>query len=254
EPPPLRPRREEELAAPAPGAAKEETSSEDLSGFLDEAGAAPAAKAGEPKKEPPKRGGGFIVEDEDPDEIEAYVPEGAPPAAAAEEKKEPAPAPEPEPEEEEEEGMREVVGVGLSHRLVSGLVDFGILGALQGLFAFVSSKIVAQAAGGAVAANMEALIMVGVLNAAVLFLLSIFYSVYFVGMFGCTPGQRCMGLSVVDMDDKPVEYMQAVLRYFGGLAAALPLGLGYLLVLFDKRRRGLGDRLAGTRVALQARV
>ena len=246
---------------------------EDLGSFLDEAdvpsspsGVVPAESAGvsaaekeEEAAPAPRRGGDFMADDEDPDEIEAYVPEEAPAAAAVAEEEpraeggdffEGAAAPTGEPQEEEK---AEVVGVPFSVRFVAGAMDFGVLAVLQGIFLWISFGIVSKVAGP-VTSNMEALILLGILNLAVLFLLSIFYSVYFVGMFGCTPGQRSMGLSVVDADDKPVEYMQAVLRYFGGLAACLPLGLGHMLVLFDKRSRGLGDRLAGTHVVLKVKV
>lgn len=248
-------------AAPLPGA-EEGLSKEDLAGFLDEAEAAPApsgAALAEGEAAPRPRGGGGFGVEEDSDEIEAYVPEEAPVAAAVAEAEpkagggdflDDAGAP---PEEPEKEEQAEVIGVPLASRFVAGAVDFGVLAVLQGFFSWISIGIVSKAAGP-VTSNMEALILLGVLNLAVLFLLSIFYSVYFVGMFGCTPGQRSMGLSVVDMDDKPVEYMQAVLRYFGGLVAGLPLGLGHLLILFDEKHRGLGDRLAGTHVVLKVKV
>jgi uncharacterized RDD family membrane protein YckC len=258
-------------AAPLPDA-EEGLSKEDLAGFLDEAEKGPApsvaapagGEAAPPAEEEeaaprPPGGGGFGLE-EDSGEIEAYVPEEAPVAAAAVAEAEPkagggdfladAGAP---PEEPEKEEQAEIIGVPLAARIIAGAVDFAVLATLQGLFAGVSFGIVSKAAGP-VSSNVEALILLGVLNLAVLFLLSIFYSVYFVGMFGSTPGQRSMGLSVVDMDDKPVEYMQAVLRYFGGVVACLPLGLGHLLILFDEGRRGLGDRLAGTHVVLKVKV
>ncbi|MBI3128664.1 MAG: RDD family protein [Candidatus Tectomicrobia bacterium] len=256
-------------AAPAGAApAEAELPKEDLAGFLDEGEAVPAstpaedeAAAGDAKKAPVRPGGGLMADDEDSGDIEAYVPDEAPAAAAPPEGKAPAgdffeggaAAPEEPEEEEEEKGKAEVIGVPLAARAAAGAVDFGVLAALQAVFAFISHGIVSRAAGP-VSANMEALILLGLLNGVVLFLLSIFYSVYFVGMFGCTPGQRCMGLSVVDMEDKPVQYMQAILRYFGGLAATLPLGAGHLLVPFDKKRRGIGDRLAGTRVVLKMKV
>ncbi|MBI2179165.1 MAG: RDD family protein, partial [Candidatus Tectomicrobia bacterium] len=197
-------------AGPLPGA-EEGLSKEDLAGFLDEAEAAPAPSgaalaeggAAPPAEEEaaprPRGGGGFGVE-EDSDEIEAYVPEEAPVAAAAVAEAEPkaggedflddAGAP---PEEPEKEEQAEVIGVPLASRFVAGAVDFGVLAVLQGFFSWISIGIVSKVAGP-VTSNMEALILLGVLNLAVLFLLSIFYSVYFVGMFGCTPGQRSMGL------------------------------------------------------------
>lgn len=95
---------------------------------------------------------------------------------------------------------------------------------------------------------MEALLLVLILDGFVPFLLSLVYSVYFVGARGNTIGQGFLGVSIVDLDNQPVGFMQAVLRYFGSLIAILPLGLGHLLILIDKKGRGLGDRLAGTRV------
>ncbi|MEE9273698.1 MAG: RDD family protein, partial [bacterium] len=189
-------------------------------------------------------------DDSDEEEIEAYVPveEGAAEEVGAEDLplEEEAPAAE-APDIEEEEEAAQPAGVAMGPRLYASLVDTGVLGVLMGLFAGGTHFIVGQVAGP-IFSNMEALILVLGLNFIVFFLLSMFYSVYFVGFFGRTPGHRIIGLRVVDLNDKPVGYMQAILRYFGGLLATSPLGLGHLLVIFDKRGRGLGDRFAGTKV------
>jgi uncharacterized RDD family membrane protein YckC len=39
---------------------------------------------------------------------------------------------------------------------------------------------------------------------------------------------------------------RALVRFAGLLLAALPLGAGFVLILFDRRRRGLQDLLAHT--------
>ncbi len=135
----------------------------------------------------------------------------------------------------------------LLKRLVAGGVDAGVVGGLEIVFMLGTHLIITQIAGS-IFANMEALVLVLALDLVVLFLLSLFYSVYFVGGWGRTPGHRYAGLIVVDLKDRPVGYMQAVLRYFGTLVAVLPAGLGHLLTILDKQGRGLGDRLAGTKV------
>ncbi len=135
----------------------------------------------------------------------------------------------------------------LLKRLVAGLADAGVVGGLEVVF-MAGTHIIISRMAGPIFANMEALALVLALDLVVLFLLSLFYSVYFVGGWGRTPGQRLAGLIVVDSGDRPVGYMQAVLRYFGTLVAVLPAGLGHLLTLLDKQGRGLGDRVAGTKV------
>ncbi len=135
----------------------------------------------------------------------------------------------------------------LSMRLFAGAVDAGVVGGFEIVF-MVGTHLIISGMAGPIFSNMEALAVVLALDLVVLFLLSMLYSVYFVGGWGRTPGQQLAGLAVVDLGDRPVGYMQAVLRYFGTLVAALPVGLGHLLTVLDKQGRGLGDRLAGTKV------
>jgi uncharacterized RDD family membrane protein YckC len=44
---------------------------------------------------------------------------------------------------------------------------------------------------------------------------------------------------------------QALLRYFGYLVSLLPLGLGFIWVAFDKRKRGFHDLIAGSVVVVR---
>ena len=69
-----------------------------------------------------------------------------------------------------------------------------------------------------------------------------------VGGCGQTLGQMAMGIAVVDRAGAAPGYWRAGLRSLGGLLCVLTLGLASLPFLFSAERRGLGDRLAGTRV------
>lgn len=65
--------------------------------------------------------------------------------------------------------------------------------------------------------------------------------------YGGTPGKRLLHLKVVDArTGAHLRWGQAVLRYFGYIASLLPLGLGFLWVIWDKRKQGFHDKLAGT--------
>jgi uncharacterized RDD family membrane protein YckC len=72
------------------------------------------------------------------------------------------------------------------------------------------------------------------------------YFVLFWTLAGETPGMRLMALRVSNGAGDAPGLGQALRRLVGMVLAALPFFAGYLPVLFDDRRRGLHDMLAGT--------
>lgn len=76
----------------------------------------------------------------------------------------------------------------------------------------------------------------------------LFYFTFFLGWCGQTPGKKLFGLKVIGTSGDPVTYPQALLRYFGYMASFLLLGLGFLMVAVDRKKRGLHDLIAGTQV------
>ena len=74
------------------------------------------------------------------------------------------------------------------------------------------------------------------------------YFVLFWTAAGQTPGMRLMRLRVSDHRGQPPSLGRSVVRFFGLLLAIVPLFAGFLPVLFDDRRRGLQDFMAGTTV------
>lgn len=63
-----------------------------------------------------------------------------------------------------------------------------------------------------------------------------------------TLGMMAFGLRIVDAEGHGLSLSRATCRYVGSVVSALPLGIGYLVPLADKRKRTLHDRLAGTLV------
>jgi uncharacterized RDD family membrane protein YckC len=72
------------------------------------------------------------------------------------------------------------------------------------------------------------------------------YFVLFWTLTGETPGMRLMALRVSNGAGDPPRFGKALLRLVGMILAAIPFFAGYLPILFDDRRRGLHDMLAGT--------
>ncbi len=80
-------------------------------------------------------------------------------------------------------------------------------------------------------------------------LLWVFYLTWFVGRYGATPGKMVFNLKVVTPDGGKVGYGLAFARCCGEfIVICLTLLLGYLPVFFDSQKRGVHDRLCGTRV------
>ena len=67
---------------------------------------------------------------------------------------------------------------------------------------------------------------------------------------GQTLGMRSWRLRLLDRDGHPVGWRQALTRVAAACLAALPLGLGYLWMLFDRDGLTWHDRLSHTRLVL----
>ncbi|MFL5773105.1 MAG: RDD family protein [Flavisolibacter sp.] len=63
-----------------------------------------------------------------------------------------------------------------------------------------------------------------------------------------TIGKKALGLKVTSMDGQRITFGQASGRYFGKIISGLILCIGYLMILWDDRRQGLHDKMAGTLV------
>jgi uncharacterized RDD family membrane protein YckC len=82
------------------------------------------------------------------------------------------------------------------------------------------------------------------------------FAVSFWALTGQTPGMSIVGLRIVPLDEPRMNLRIAVRRLFGFILAVIPLGLGFLGILFSERRRGLEDTIGHTEVHydLAARV
>lgn len=79
-------------------------------------------------------------------------------------------------------------------------------------------------------------------------LITVFFWVKFLG----TPGKLLLGCQVVDArSGARLSVAQAILRYLAYFVSALPLGLGFLWVAWDKRKQGFHDKIAKTVVVME---
>lgn len=75
------------------------------------------------------------------------------------------------------------------------------------------------------------------------------YLVMSLVMRGESPGKKMLGIRVVDARGNSLEFWRTALRELPGkFLSGLFLGLGFLWVAWDRRKRGWHDYLAGTYV------
>ena len=142
------------------------------------------------------------------------------------------------------------VGVREAERQYAGLVTRTLAFAID--IAIIDAA--ALVTGGIVALGLSALklpddvktVLVAV-GAALALVWGVGYFAWFWSAAGQTPGDRVLGLQVVRADtDRPISLRRAIARVGALVLSAIPFCAGFLMILFDDRRRALHDRLVKT--------
>jgi len=129
--------------------------------------------------------------------------------------------------------------------LVTRAIAFGLDGAIINGVAIVTAAIVSLTFS--VLSLLDDLNKVAVAGGGVAYALwAVGYFVTFWSTTGQTPGNRALRIRVRTASGGRMLPRRALLRFAGLTLAALPLFAGFVLILFDDRRRGLHDRLART--------
>jgi uncharacterized RDD family membrane protein YckC len=88
--------------------------------------------------------------------------------------------------------------------------------------------------------------------AALCVLLSSGYLALFTALGGQTPGKRLLGLSVIDRAGENPGVVRSGARAALAIVSGALMLMGFFLVLVDRRRQALHDKLAGTFVVMTA--
>ena len=72
--------------------------------------------------------------------------------------------------------------------------------------------------------------------------------------YSSSPGKMLFRLQIVDeKSGLPMTERQAIIRFLGYFVSTIPLSLGFVWILFNKKRRGFHDMIAGTVVIVKPR-
>lgn len=130
-------------------------------------------------------------------------------------------------------------------RLVAYVVDaiiLTIIGSVVG--AVIGGGVVTSTGGGDAAAGLA-----GGIGSFAGFIIAILYYVLFLRSgWQATPGKRLLGLYVITTSGERVSGWRALGRYFAYILSALPLCIGFMMIGWNKEKKGLHDMVCDTRV------
>jgi uncharacterized RDD family membrane protein YckC len=143
------------------------------------------------------------------------------------------------------EAERDGTYAGLVTRAIAYSLDIALIN-----FVSLAVGIAVGLAASLVPDLPDTAVAVGVAIGGVAYLLwFVAYFVTFWSTTGQTPGSRLMRIRVIDADgDAHVKPRRAIVRFVGLVLATIPLFAGFIIMLWDDRRRCLQDRMAGTTV------
>ena len=122
---------------------------------------------------------------------------------------------------------------GIGSRFMAGLLDYTICGTV-----LLIAMLAAVALGDDLAATIVAVTAVLAINV-------VYFTVFEVLGGGRTLGKKAIGIRVYDFrEGGSIGYGRGLLRQFGKWLSAIPLGLGYFWMLWDKEKQCWQDKIA----------
>lgn len=117
---------------------------------------------------------------------------------------------------------------------------------IDGLILFAVGYVLGLVLGGQEGEN-------GALLQVLSIIVQIAYLVFYQGSTGQTVGKKVMKIKVVDANGNKPSYLTFFLRdYIGKAISAIIFFIGFFMILWDKNKQGLHDKIASTYVVKAA--
>lgn len=143
--------------------------------------------------------------------------------------------------EEGESVPAEIEYGGFWIRFLAKLIDGIAINILQAIFFIPMGLVMGLSGSGDSSGGERVFLLVSVV-------LPIFYTTWFLGTYGATPGKMACKLKVVSASGERISYAHAFGRTIAEWLSVLILCFGYLMAAFDEEKRTLHDRICNTRV------
>lgn len=84
---------------------------------------------------------------------------------------------------------------------------------------------------------------------ALVWLLTILITIFFIMQYGATPGKMFFGLKITKEGNEKIDFGTAIIReIIGKILDVITILLGFVLIAFDSKKQGLHDKIAKTYV------
>lgn len=134
----------------------------------------------------------------------------------------------------------DVVYAGFWKRVAASIIDGIIMSIAGGLCAELFGAILADLVGGGDTAEvLMTLLMTVLINAC-------YYAWFHSTLNYATPGKMAIGIKLVRGDGESTSFLRAFARFFAMALSAIPLGLGYIMAGFTRRKQALHDLICDT--------
>ena len=117
---------------------------------------------------------------------------------------------------------------------------------IDGILLSIAAGVIGAATGGGMYTDMEHLNYSG--SGISLIISWLYFALMESSERGATVGKMAVGLRVVTDQGQRLSFLHATGRYFAKFISAIILGIGFLMVAFTDRKRGLHDMIASTLV------
>ena len=74
----------------------------------------------------------------------------------------------------------------------------------------------------------------------------LYFALFMSSGWQATLGQRAVGVRVTDLEGRRIGFARATGRYFASIVSDWTLGIGYLMMIWTKRKQTLQDMMAST--------
>jgi len=139
---------------------------------------------------------------------------------------------------------------GFLIRLLAYSIDMMIVFLIALLFTFVSMSIIGmQAASGSDLVSMINSIYLPYM--VIEMLVEAVYFTYFHAITGQTVGKRICGIRVLSSNGNTLGLRRALIRFCGYVLGRFMLYCGFVWIVFDRRKQGWHDKMAGSYVMLE---
>lgn len=155
---------------------------------------------------------------------------------------------------------------GFNIRMIANMIDsiitviflMPVITIFNNLYVPENSKYLASVSNNYANANLNDGIISALIAAMPSFIFQTILMTVFITAFWfyryATPGKMIFSLRIADADtfNEPSK-KQLFLRYIGYTLSLLPLGIGFLMIYYDKRHQGLHDKISNTVVIYNKR-